>query len=160
MDHPFVYIDASIFLGYFDTAIKTGTRILWRLHTEGLLHFVGSNLTLEYVQTGPPHIRALVEGTLGSINIFKSTEAMEILAQGYVKRGILDSSHIEVARHVALCSVAAQSNFVSVSTSLALKAERKRALNCFNQLQGYSHVNILTPTEFITRYAPYTITAK
>ena len=153
LNHLSVYIDTSVYLGYFDTAFKTSTRVLWRLHSEGHIHFNSSDLTLEHAQSGPACVRALVEGTLSATNMFKKTEASEVLARGYLERGILGFKGFQSARHAALCAVSSLDTFVSVDASQKLNAENNKALNCFNQLQGYSHVRILSPSEFITQFA-------
>jgi hypothetical protein len=42
-----LYLDSSVIGGYFDAEFMVDTRALWRLHNEGLYHFVSSQLVLQ-----------------------------------------------------------------------------------------------------------------
>jgi len=153
VNHLNVNIDSSIYLGYFDTALKAGTRVLWRMNTEGYLHFKVSEITLLHLDLLPLRARALVEGTLKDGDILRFNEASAMLAKEYIKCGILNATCIEIAQHVAVCSINECGTIVSTQIPQIITPEKNEALNCFNQLQGYSRVKILSPFDFVSRYA-------
>lgn len=149
MIHLVVYTDTSIYLGYFDSSLKAGARILWRMHAEGYLRFKISELTRKYLNELPLRVRALADGTLKIEDILSFDEASEVLAKEYIKYGILESRHSELARNIAICSIGNYTNYISSHVTRIITPEKNEALNCFNQLQGYSKVKILSPTDFV-----------
>jgi hypothetical protein len=149
-----VTIDSTIYLGYFDTALKAGTRVLWRMNSAGFLQFKVSELTFLHLDLLPLRARALAKGTLRDDDILRFNEASEELANEYIKCGILKSTYIEIAQHIAVCSINHCSNMVSTQVPRIITPEKNEALNCFNQLQGYPRVKVLNPFDFVSRYAP------
>jgi hypothetical protein len=147
-----LYLDSSVIGGYFDAEFMVDTRALWRLHNEGLYHFVSSQLVLQEVSAAPERVRRLMHDTYSFEQILDRSPEAETLARAYLAQRVVPLDYEDDARHVAICTVARIDYLVSWNFRHLVNVRREAGFNAVNVLQGYPPVRIVAPTFLIHGY--------
>jgi hypothetical protein len=143
-----VYIDASVFGGYFDDEFDTGSRGFFDALFDGLaIALISDTLVAELVDA-PERVQDLLERVLAceSERLGLSEEAQD-LQNAYLASGVLSPKWSDDALHVAHASVARADVIVSWNFKHLVNPLRIRGFNGVNAAQGYGPVVIMTPED-------------
>lgn len=146
-----LYLDTSIYGGYYDDEFKEDTRLLFDCIDSNDLMVIVS----EVVQLELSRARKEVRDTIKMIKnlIFEDiTDEMETLAENYLKSKALPKKCIEDARHVAFATIIGGTNIVSWNFKHLVNFQRIDDLNVVNLREGYRTINIYTPKQIISAY--------
>ncbi len=144
-----LYLDSSVFGGYFDVEFEEATRQLWREMSQGRFVFVSSVLVDEEISAAPQRVRDLLAETFDQSTILQITPEVETLAAAYMAQKIVPARFADDAMHVALAVVNGLTLLVSWNFKHLVNYQRETAFNAVNLLQGYPSIRIISPQELI-----------
>lgn len=143
-----VYVDTSVFGGTNDDEFAEATgRFLERLK-RGTMLLVVSTEVLRELEFAPKPVQQafdeIPEDCIETIAIDAETEA---LAKAYLEAGVLGSSSVADALHVASATLAEVDLIVSWNFRHIVNYSRMRKYNAVNVLSGYRPIEIHSPAE-------------
>jgi predicted nucleic acid-binding protein len=150
-----IYIDTSVFGGYFDEEFSENTVPLFEriINNEFILLF--STVTQEELEDAPEKVKQLVR----SLKV-ENTEFLELtneaidLANDYIVEKVVGSTSYADCLHIALATIYRADFLVSWNFKHIVNMERIRGFNSINIKKGYMQLEIRSPREFI-RYEDY-----
>ena len=151
-----LYLDTSVFGGFYDEAFLTDTRRLWDEIRKGGVEICISSLVERELRSAPAPVRNLLnefaeERERGAIVYrFDVTEEMVGLASAYVETDVVSKRYSDDALHVAAATVFGADYVVSWNYAHLVNVRREAGFNGVNLLKGYPEIRIVTPSEVIT----------
>lgn len=143
-----VYIDTSVFGGYFDDEFEPASRAFFEALFDGrAIALISDTLVAELVDA-PERVQDLLERTLRCDNErLGLPEEAEELRDAYLAAGVLPEKWADDALHVSHAAVARADVIVSWNFRHLVNPLRIRGFNGVNATQGYGPVVILTPED-------------
>jgi len=141
-----IYIDTSVFGGYFDTEFSKDTIPFFeKLISNKVEIVVSETLELE-IYRAPEFIIDFYESLQNLVKIELTIEVKK-LAEKYIKEKVVGKTSLADCQHIALATI----NIVDVLASWNFKhivnLERIRGYNSINIREGYKMIEIRTPKE-------------
>ena len=133
-----IYVDTSVFGGYFDPEFEVPTRRLFEMFIRGEARMVLSEFTTRELSRAPERVRRLPLQVppLYREDLGSSGEA-EVLAALYLSEGVIRASmHID-ALHIATAVVARVDMLVSWNFRDIVNTAKIRGYNVINARLGY-----------------------
>ncbi|WOK04818.1 MAG: PIN domain-containing protein [Imperialibacter sp.] len=141
-----VYIDTSVFGGYFDSEFDNPTKIFFKtLNTQNTTILVSQILELE-IYKAPDHIIELFE-SLSNIERVELTGEVKQLAEMYITEKVVGRTSIADCQHIALATINKADVLASWNFKHIVNLERIRGYNSINFREGYQMTEIRTPNE-------------
>jgi predicted nucleic acid-binding protein len=145
-----LYIDTSVFCGYFEPEFELWTRILFDKITAGEYRVLYSRLTDVELTSAPQAVRDLAlnlpESVLERLDI--SDQAIE-LAEHYINENVVGKSSRADCIHIALATLHNADILVSWNFKHIVNINRIRGYNAVNYKYGYKILEIRTPREIL-----------
>ena len=143
-----VYVDTSVFGGTADEEFAVASRRFFNRVHRGEFVVLVSQLTLDELTGAPDEVQQVLKDLpCGCIVQIAADEEAMTLAQAYIDAGILGSSRIADAIHVATATVARAELILSWNFRHIVNYDRIRKYNGVNALKGYPPVEIHSPLE-------------
>ncbi len=145
-----IYIDTSVFGGYFDPEFSEYTKPLINRIISGELLLLFSATTEEELINAPMDVKDLVR----SIKV-KNTEFIELnfdiiqLANEYIKNNVVGKTSFADCLHIATASYYHADYLVSWNFKHIVNVSRIIGYNSINIRNGYKPLEIRSPREFI-----------
>ncbi len=145
-----LYLDTSVFGGYYDEEFAQATRKLFEeiIHGKHIIYL--SNITIDELEPAPSKIKNLLEEIpphkLSTISI--TNEIIEV-AKEYLSSGIITEKYFADALHVASASVNLIDIVVSWNFKHMVNISRIRSYNSVNLRKGLPIIDIRTPKEVL-----------
>lgn len=144
-----LYLDTSVFGGYFDEEFSAHTIPLFeRIES---YEFVGlySEITIEELEYAPEKVRNL-QSKFNSINseFLVLTEEMIELARAYISENVVGKTSFADCLHIAIATVNHADFLVSWNFKHIVNIQRIRGYNSVNVKLGYKQLEIRSPREF------------
>jgi predicted nucleic acid-binding protein len=144
-----VYIDTSVFGGFFDKEFEEPTKTFFKvLHEKHITILVSEILELE-IYKAPDNVIDLFE-SLSNIERVALTEEARELAEMYIKEKVVGRTSIADCRHIALATIHKADVLVSWNFKHIVNLEKIRGYNSINFREGYQMTEIRTPNEIFT----------
>jgi len=145
-----LYIDTSIFGGYFEVEFQSWTRKLIELILTGAYTAVVSDITLFELETAPLAVRELTDRIVSeNAEFVLAGQEANDLADKYIKEKIIPSRYRSDGLHIAIATI----NKVDVLTSWNFKhivnLNRIRLYNSVNLKYGYGIIEIRSPMDIV-----------
>lgn len=145
-----LYLDTSVFGGYFEAEFKIWTERLFEQIIDGDFTAVISDVTLLELEGAPKYIRDLAERTMSENAEFVSAKLIDKnLTDIFIKEKIVTSKYRSDAFHIAI----ATTNKVDILTSWNFKhivnIKKIRQYNSVNLKYGYSMIEIRSPRDIV-----------
>jgi len=141
-----MYIDTSVFGGYFDSEFDEPTKQFFKiLNTRNITILVSDILELE-IYKAPDHIVELFE-SLRNIERVQMTDEAKKLAELYISENVVGRTSIADCQHIALATIYKTDVLVSWNFKHIVNLERIRGYNSINFREGYQMTEIRTPKE-------------
>ncbi len=145
-----LYLDTSIFGGYFEAEFKLWTEKLIDEILDGNYTAVIADLTLAELETAPVRVKTLADRVIQTNSIFVTLDTGCIeLADKYLKEKIVTAKYQSDALHIAAATI----NNADVVTSWNFKhivnLNRIRLYNSVNLKYGYPVIDIRSPREIV-----------
>ncbi len=145
-----IYLDTSVFGGYFETEFETWTKILFNQITNNEFIVLYSYLTNIEISYAPKQVQLLVKSipTKNTELISYSDSAIELAAL-YIKEKVVGLTSISDCIHIALATIHNADVLVSWNFKHIVNIDRIRGYNTVNLNNGFKVLDIRTPTEIL-----------
>lgn len=141
-----IYVDTSVFGGYFDTEFDEPTRNFFEiLKTRDITILVSEILELE-IYKAPDHIIQLFE-SLTNIEMVELTDEVKQLAEMYIIENVVGRTSTADCQHIAFATINKADVLASWNFKHVVNLERIRGYNSINFREGYQMTEIRTPNE-------------
>ncbi len=143
-----IYIDTSIFGGYFDSEFASWTKPFFKLVDTGFISPVVSELSINEIEGAPAQVKNLFNEYFSRFEIAPVNNEMYALAELYIKEKAVTLKSYDDAVHIAVATIIRADVIVSWNFKHIVNVNRIRAYNSINLKHGYSIIDIRTPFEF------------
>ncbi|MCP9291338.1 type II toxin-antitoxin system VapC family toxin [Gracilimonas sediminicola] len=145
-----VYLDTSIFGGFFDKEFRKETKRLFELFEQEKLSPVISAITVDELYEGAPErvIQLLTSLKATKLETLELTENCELLADKYIEEKVVSEKYFEDALHVAISTVYKVDVLVSWNFKHIVNLNRIEGFNIVNNSLNYDEIEIRSPKEF------------
>ncbi len=144
-----IYIDTSVFGGYFDEEFAEHTIPLFdRLkNKEFILLF--STVTQEELENAPANVKELVKSIKSEITelLDTSDEAVD-LASEYIAENVVGQTSYADCLHIAIATISRADLLISWNFKHIVNMQRIRGYNSINIKNGYKQLEIRSPRDF------------
>jgi predicted nucleic acid-binding protein len=146
-----LYIDTSVFGGYFDEEFSEFTRPLFERLQQGEFRLLFSAVTQDELSSAPERVKKLVTSLKE-----ENTEFMEIndeaveLATQYIAEKIVGQTSFADCLHIALATINRADFLISWNFKHIVNVQRIRGYNAINIKNGYKELEIRSPRDFMT----------
>ena len=145
-----IYIDTSVFGGYFDDEFEIWSRQLFKDFKNGKKTAVISDLTIRELENSPVFVRELLSIIPDKYKEFISVDEETIhLADLYIKEKIVPPKSFNDTVHIALATINKIDILVSWNFKHIVNLNRIRLYNAVNLKYGYMPVEIRSPREIV-----------
>lgn len=145
-----IYLDTSVFGGYFDTEFELWTKILFDKIFKGEYKIIFSKLSDIELLPAPENVRKLIELIPESqiINVDITDEAIE-LAEQYLIENVVGKTSRADCTHIAIATLNNADILVSWNFKHIVNVNRIRGYNAVNYKYGHKILEIRTPREIL-----------
>ena len=146
-----VYIDTSVFGGYYDDEFADSTRPFFEfIQTGRILPLLSETLVQELV-TAPKRVQDLFDfARRGKHENLSLDHEVIALQQSYLHSGIITAKYADDALHVAQATLARADVIASWNFHHLVNPAKIRAFSGINITMGYGLVVIMTPSEIVS----------
>jgi predicted nucleic acid-binding protein len=145
-----IYIDTSVFGGYFDEEFSEHTIPLFeRIRNEEFI-LLFSTITQDELDNAPEKVKELVRSLKT-----KNTEFIEVtnevvdLATEYIIERVVGQTSFADCLHIALATINRADFLVSWNFKHIVNIEKIKGYNSINIKKGYKQLEIRSPREFV-----------
>ncbi|TAE38662.1 MAG: PIN domain-containing protein [Sphingobacteriales bacterium] len=149
-----IYIDTSVFGGYFDEEFAEHTiPLLDRLRLkQGEFILLFSSVTQDELENAPERVRNLVQSIpLKNTEFIQTMEDAVELATEYITEKVVGHTSYADCLHIALATINRADFLVSWNFKHIVNVQRIRGYSSINIKNGYKQLEIRSPREF-TKY--------
>jgi predicted nucleic acid-binding protein len=145
-----LYIDTSVFGGYYDVEFAEFTIPLFERLQEGEFTLLFSNATQDELENAPMKVKELVRGLK-----IENTEYIEIsdevtdLANEYIAEKVVGQTSYTDCLHIAAATINRADYLISWNFKHIVNVQRIRGYNSINIKNGYKELEIRSPRDFI-----------
>ncbi len=145
-----LYLDTSVFGGYFDEEFAEFTIPLFERLNEGKFILLFSSVTQDELTDAPPRVRNLVIEIKAGFTEFLEVEDISVdLATKYISEKVVGPTSYADCLHIALATIAKADYLVSWNFKHIVNVQRIRGYNSVNVSSGYQELEIRSPRDFM-----------
>jgi hypothetical protein len=143
-----VYIDTSVYGGYFDNEFMKHTRKLFDYIKQNEIVILKSFITELEMELAPLQVKQLYQSFSGTYtNVINYSDVIDHLAMEYINHKVIPPSHIADGLHVAAASIVCANSLISWDFKHILRQDRVRGFNYVNNKNGLPSIHFLSPLE-------------
>lgn len=144
-----IYIDTSVFGGYFDEEFTEHTIPLFERIENGEFILLFSTVTQDELESAPVNVKELVTKIRADITEYVdiTDEAVDLAAE-YIKEKVVGQTSYADCLHIALATIYRADFLVSWNFKHIVNIQRIRGYNSINIKNGYRQLEIRSPREF------------
>lgn len=143
-----VYPDTSAIGGCADLEFAEASKALLRLFQLSVARMVLSDLTLLEIRLAPMEVTRYLDTVPASAReIVELSEEASVLADSYLRAGVLAPTKLVDAQHIAIATIARVDALASWNFKHMVNRERIRGYNRVNERLGYLPLRIRSPRE-------------
>jgi predicted nucleic acid-binding protein len=140
-----LYLDTSIFGGYYDDIFMLETRLLFEKIKAGKYNIFISDLTERELKKAPENVKNLLEDIkYQSVN---ASQECENLADEYIKEKVVGKTSRDDCIHIATATINNIDVLVSWNFKHIVNFDRMKGYNSVNIKNGYKHLEIHSPKD-------------
>lgn len=144
-----LYLDTSVFGGYFDEEFSEHTIPLFNRIKNGEFVLLYSTVTQEELENAPYKVKGLVKSLKAEFTEFlETTNDVIDLATEYISEKVVGQTSYSDCLHIALATIYPADFLVSWNFKHIVNIERIRGYNSINIKNGYKQLEIRSPREF------------
>ena len=144
-----IYIDTSVFGGYFDEEFAEHTIPLFIRFKNNEFTLLFSTVTQDELENAPEKVKELVKGLkIESTEFLDTTDEAVDLATKYIAEKVVGQTSYADCLHIAIATVNRADFLVSWNFKHIVNVQRIRGYNSINIKNGYRQIEIRSPREF------------
>ncbi|MBN1187237.1 MAG: type II toxin-antitoxin system VapC family toxin [Bacteroidales bacterium] len=144
-----IYIDTSVFGGYFDDEFAEHTKPLFKRLKNNEFKLLFSSVTQDELNSAPKRVKDLVIGLKAEWTEFLDvTDEATELASEYIAEGVVGQTSFADCLHIALATINRADYLISWNFKHIVNVDRIRGYNSINIKKGYKQLEIRSPREF------------
>ena len=145
-----IYIDTSVFGGYYDVEFAEFTIPLFDRIQKGEFKLLFSTVTQDELENAPLSVRELVRHLkIEQTEFLETTEDIIDLATEYITEKVVGKISYADCLHIALATINRADFLISWNFKHIVNVERIRGYNSINVKNGYKQLEIRSPRELI-----------
>ena len=146
-----LYIDTSVFGGYFDEEFSEFTRPLFERLQNGEFRLLFSAVTQDELDSAPERVKKLVTSlkTENTEYVEINDEAVELATQ-YIAEKVVGQASFADCLHIAMATINSADYLISWNFKHIVNVQRIRGYNAINIKNGYTELEIRSPRDFMT----------
>ena len=145
-----IYIDTSVFGGYFDVEFEKFTKPLFDRIRNRELKIVYSSVTEDELANAPEKVKELIRKLPAEIVDFVDVDEDVIdLATAYITENVVGKTSFDDCLHIALATIHKADCLVSWNFKHIVNIQRIRVYNSVNIKLGYATIDIRSPRELM-----------
>ncbi|TQE65265.1 type II toxin-antitoxin system VapC family toxin [Leptospira noguchii] len=144
-----VYVDNSVYGGYFDKEFSDWTEKFFKEVDEGRFLILYSRLIEKELRDAPKRVKDFSKPYLENSEIVRITRDTVLLAEAYLKFKVVGESSYEDCIHVASATIAKADVIVSWNFKHIVRLDKIEGYNTVNRKLGYSVLEIRSPREVL-----------
>jgi len=145
-----IYIDTSVFGGFFDDEFEEFTKPLFERINKGEFSILYSTVTQDELENAPPRVKDLVRNLKIEFTEFlEETEESIELASEYISEKVVGKTSFADCLHIALATINQADFLISWNFKHIVNIERIRGYNSINIKNGYKELEIRSPRELM-----------
>jgi predicted nucleic acid-binding protein len=145
-----IYLDTSVFGGYFDPMFEEDTQILFEKIRLGQFHVIFSDTTEDELLEAPNKVRTLLPLLADNLKTkVELTEEAVNLADTYLLENVVGRTSRSDCFHIAMATINEVDILVSWNFKHIVNVKRIRGYNAVNMKLGYKTIDIRSPKEII-----------
>ncbi len=145
-----IYLDTSVFGGYFDDEFSEHTVPLFENLKNNDFILLFSVITQDELENAPINIKKLVQSLkIEQTEFLETTDEAVELASEYITEEVVGQSSFADCMHIALATINRADYLVSWNFKHIVNIIRIRGYNSVNIKKGYKQLEIRSPREFI-----------
>lgn len=146
-----LYIDTSVFGGFFDEEFSEFTVPLFKRFQKGDFKLLYSSITQEELSFAPENVKILVKSIKVEITEFiDTTEEAVDLATQYITEKVVGQTSFDDCLHIALATIHRADFLLSWNFKHIVNVQRIQGYNSINIKNGYKQLEIRSPRDFMT----------
>lgn len=150
MQRQRLYIDTSVFGGYFDDEFSEFTIPLFNRVNNGEFILIFSNITQDELEYAPQNVQSLVRHVkVDNTEFLDATIEAVDLANSYIEEKVVGQTSFADCLHIALATISRADYLVSWNFKHIVNVQRIRGYNAINMKNGYKVLEIRSPRDFI-----------
>ena len=144
-----IYIDTSVFGGYFDEEFAEHTIPLFNRLKSNEFTLLFSTVTQDELENAPQKVKELVKSLkIESTEFLDTTDEAVDLATEYITEKVVGQTSYADSLHIALATINRADFLVSWNFKHIVNVQRIRGYNSINIKNGYRQIEIRSPREF------------
>ena len=145
-----LYIDTSVFGGYYDEEFLEFTRPLFERLQKGEFKLIFSTVTQDELSFAPENVKKLVEGIkVENTEFIETTEEALDLATQYIVEKVVGQTSLPDCLHIALATINRADFLISWNFKHIVNVQRIRGYNAINIKNGYKQLEVRSPRDFM-----------
>jgi len=146
-----LYIDTSVFGGYYDEEFAEFTRPLFERLQKGEFKLLFSTVTQEELALAPDNVKKLVENIkIENTEFIEANEETVELATQYILEKVVGQTSLPDCLHIALATINRADFLISWNFKHIVNVQRIQGYNAINIKNGYKQIEIRSPRDFMT----------
>ncbi len=146
-----LYIDTSVFGGFFDEEFAEFTKPLFERLQKGEFKLLFSTITQEELALAPDQVKKLVENIkIENTEFIEANEEAVELATQYILEKVVGQTSLLDCLHIALATINRADFLISWNFKHIVNVQRIRGYNAINIKNGYKQIEIRSPRDFMT----------
>jgi len=144
-----LYLDTSVFGGFFDDEFSEHTIPLFERISKGEFILIYSTITQEELGNAPNQVKTLVTNLKTEFTEYVELheEAVE-LATSYIQENVVGKTSFADCLHIALATLSNADYLVSWNFKHIVNIQRIKGYNSVNRMKGHAQLEIRSPLEF------------
>lgn len=144
-----IYIDTSVFGGYFDEEFAEHTIPLFNRLKSNEFTLLFSTVTQDELENAPEKVKELVKSLkIESTEFLDTTDEAVDLATEYISEKVVGQTSYADCLHISLATINRADFLVSWNFKHIVNVQRIRGYNSINIKNGYRQIEIRSPREF------------
>ena len=146
---PRIYIDTSVFGGFFDEEFFEHTIPFFKKLKNSDFTLLFSKVTQEELENAPEKVKNLVKSIpLITTEFLDLTDEAVDLANDYISENVVGQTSFADCLHISLATINRADFLVSWNFKHIVNIQRIRGYNSINIKNGYKQLEIRSPREF------------
>jgi predicted nucleic acid-binding protein len=145
-----IYLDTSVFGGYFDDEFQEFTKPLFERINKGEFTIIFSTMLETELEFAPEKVRKLVLSIESEDTEFvEETDIAVELATEYITENVVGKTSYPDCLHIALATINQADILISWNFKHIVNVDRIRGYNSINIKNGYKQLDIRSPRELM-----------